>query len=61
VQLLRDLEVPLLEIPSLPNANSVDRLVKADETGVLLSAGDQARAFGAGWDPSWQAAARARL
>jgi len=87
VQLLRDLEVPLLEIPSLLNANSadrrtelkrlrgklnvrirhlhgvrdsVDRLLKADETGVLLSGEEQARAFGAGWDPTWPAAARAK-
>lgn len=38
----------------------VERLLAADEQGVLLSAPDEAQTFGDDWDKSWTAAARER-
>lgn len=36
----------------------VERLLKAEEQGILLPAAAQARAFGEQWDPTWPAKAR---
>ncbi|MFF2453256.1 MerR family transcriptional regulator [Isoptericola sp. NPDC058082] len=41
-------------------ADALDRLVEARERGVLLSPEEQVALFGADWQPSWAAGARAR-
>lgn len=85
VLLLRDLGVPLREIPSLLSATAavrrlemkrrqddlkakilhlqaveatVDRILEADDVGVLLSETEQQNTFGVAWDPAWGKSAR---
>ncbi|GGL06525.1 MerR family transcriptional regulator [Nocardia jinanensis] len=41
-------------------AQSLDRLLEARESGILLSAEQQIRLFGEQWQPSWAGEARAR-
>lgn len=41
-------------------ATGLDRMIDAHEHGVPLTAEQQARIFGEGWDPHWAADARAR-
>jgi DNA-binding transcriptional MerR regulator len=41
-------------------ATDLDRLLAADEEGVLLSESERLAALGPGWDPSWSSAARER-
>ena len=38
--------------------DAVDRLVAAEESGVLLSTEEQTDVLGKGWDPAWSSAAR---